>query len=359
LPCRRALSTISAFDVGSRRYPMDSITQGLLGAVVAECGFRDRLGRGAVLLGAVGGVLPDADILLSAVDPWWSWQYHRHFTHSVFFAPLVAVPLAWLFWRARGRRRFGLWFLCAWLAIATHPLLDLCTSYGTEFFVPVSGARLGFDWIAIIDPVYSLILAVALLACLVRWRRNPSAGTVYIGWCGLLLSTAYIGYGAWNQHGALKRLYRSAEARGHHVLAARAIPQLGSVYVWRLIYRTRTGYYVGRTNTLFDGDPNFRHLPFEEHPLIREADRLPRVQRFGHFTMGWARPHVVRMPFGWSVVYDDLRYSWRPDEVRSLWSVVVDFDRDGRVAAVRRIGAGRNGSVGEMLRSVWREIRRP
>lgn len=340
---------------------MDSITQGLLGAAVAECGFRDKLGRGATLMGAACGVLPDLDIFLAWINPWWTWQYHRHFTHSVFFAPVVAAPVAALFWRWRGRHHFWLWCLCAYLALATHPLLDLLTSYGTQLFAPISSVRLGLDWIAIIDPIYSLILLLTLLGCAVIRRCRRSAATWPLGAAGMALSIAYLMYGAVNHSMAMTRIWDHAWARGDHVLAARAIPQVGSVYVWRLIYRTPSGDYVGRTNTRFNAAPSFRFLPRSDHPFIEKADALPRIQLFRGFTMGWARPVVTQTPFGIRVCYDDLRYSWPPDEPRSLWCAVVDFDRQGRVLDVFR-GSNqsvRRGSPGRMWRELWHELDKP
>ncbi len=340
---------------------MDSITQGLLGATIGECGFRHKLGRGATLMAGIGGVLPDLDIVVGWLDPWWTWQYHRHFTHSVFFAPLVAAPLAWLFWRRHDRRTFGLWFLCAYLALATHPLLDLLTTYGTELFAPVSNLRLGLDWIAIIDPLYSLVLAATLIACAVSRRRGRSAKTWRIGAGGMALSMAYLGYGAWNHGLAMDRIHEHARRQGHSVAAARAIPSVGSVFVWRLIYLTDSCYHVGRTNTRFDKPPSFHKLPMEDHPLIDKADVLPRVELFRNFTMGWARPMVRQTPDGWTVVYDDLRYSWPPDRPQSFWSVVVTFDRSGKVTDVQRASHRRRdeASTADLWHSFWRELREP
>lgn len=340
---------------------MDSITQGLLGGAIAECGFRGKLGRGATLMGAVGGVLPDLDIFVGWLNPWWTWQYHRHFTHSVLFAPIVAAPLAWIFWRRGDRRHFGLWVLCAYLAVATHPLLDLLTTYGTKLLVPLCDVRLGLDWIAIIDPVYTLILVGVLVACALMRRLDRGGKTWIVGVAGMALSLAYLGYGGLNHHGAMQRLLAHAEARGHNVQAARAIPNIGSVYVWRLIYRTPSGHYVGRTNTRFDEPPSFTHLPEQTGPLIAKANAHPHVRLFQHFTMGWARPFVVRDEAGPVAIYDDLRYAWPPDRPRSLWSVVVRFDRGGAIRSVDRAhqGSPERRSVGALWRMFWDELRTP
>jgi len=340
---------------------MDSITQGLLGAAVAECGFRHKLGRGATLMGAAAGVLPDLDIALSWIDPWWTWQYHRHFTHSILFAPLVALPLAWLFWRRGDRRHFGLWCLCAYLALATHPMLDLCTTYGTQLLAPISNARFGLDWIGIIDPFYTLVLITTLVGCVLRRRTGHSNSTWRVAVAGMVLSTGYLFYGALNHHWAMARIHQHARQHGHQVLAARAIPNVGSLFVWRLIYRTESGHYVGRTNTRFGRPAKFVHLPIETGPLVRKADEQRLIQIFRTFTMGWARPYILPGKSGPRVVYDDLRYGWPPDDPHSLWSAVVEFDEGSNVVSVRRgrFSQRGDGSAGKMWRSFWYELGRP
>ena len=63
-----------------------------------------RLGRVAALAGAIGGELPDADILLPFADPALPMEYHRHFTHALAFIP-VAGLLALLPFLVRARWR--------------------------------------------------------------------------------------------------------------------------------------------------------------------------------------------------------------------------------------------------------------
>lgn len=67
---------------------MDPLTHALLGATAAHAVLVPRLGRKAWMVGALGGLLPDADILIrSAADPLLAIEYHRHFTHAFAFIP--------------------------------------------------------------------------------------------------------------------------------------------------------------------------------------------------------------------------------------------------------------------------------
>ena len=84
---------------------MDIVTQGILGAAVAQSAARKEHVRLATLIGLVAGVIADADILIrSSSDPLLSLEYHRHFTHSIFFVPvgaLIAFLVLWPFLRNR------------------------------------------------------------------------------------------------------------------------------------------------------------------------------------------------------------------------------------------------------------------
>ena len=143
---------------------MDPLTQTALGALVAQaCARRDRQGR-AALAGGLGGMLPDADVLIrSASDPLLFLEYHRHFTHALAFVPvgaLVAGTLAWLLGRGRWAWR-ELWLYAA-LGWLTHGPLDACTSYGTHLAWPFDEGRVAWGLIAIIDPLFTVPLLVGV-----------------------------------------------------------------------------------------------------------------------------------------------------------------------------------------------------
>ena len=77
---------------------MDPFTQGLLGAAFSQSFASKKKIPLACLSGTLGGLAPDLDILIvSATDPLLGIEFHRHFTHSIWFIPiggfLVAVAL--------------------------------------------------------------------------------------------------------------------------------------------------------------------------------------------------------------------------------------------------------------------------
>ena len=76
---------------------MDSLTQIILGASVAEAALGKKIGNKAILLGAIAGTIPDLDIVTRFfTDDLTASTMHRGFSHSLIFPFITAPILAWL-----------------------------------------------------------------------------------------------------------------------------------------------------------------------------------------------------------------------------------------------------------------------
>jgi inner membrane protein len=75
---------------------MDSLSQVVLGASVAQLTLGTRLGRGALVLGAALGTLPDLDVLVPYDGAIANFTYHRSFSHSLFVLSILSLPIAWM-----------------------------------------------------------------------------------------------------------------------------------------------------------------------------------------------------------------------------------------------------------------------
>ena len=161
---------------------MDPLTQGLLGAACGQAVYGRALGRRAVIWGAAIGMSPDLDVVLNATGPMGEWLWHRGFTHALWFGPLLGPLPGWLLWRWKGGRLRD-WIGLAILALFTHPLLDVWTTYGTQLLAPFSRHRFALDAVGIIDPAYTLVLGAAVVAG--RWRgwgsRTARGATAELG----------------------------------------------------------------------------------------------------------------------------------------------------------------------------------
>lgn len=94
---------------------MDSLTQIVLGAAVGEAALGKKIGNRAMIWGAIGGTIPDFDVLnnlyMNELDAMCS---HRGITHSIFFSVVAPLAFAWLLsylyrsgaYRSRGYKGF-------------------------------------------------------------------------------------------------------------------------------------------------------------------------------------------------------------------------------------------------------------
>ena len=144
---------------------MDPVTHVAAGVLISQVMPGPSRGWSA-LAGAAFALLPDIDYFLIFVDRLAFIRHHRGFTHS-----LAALFLFALLGAALGRALGGpRWFrpiLFLGLAVlASHLLLDLATSYGTQILFPFSRQRFTLDWLFIIDPYLTGLLLFGAVAAL-------------------------------------------------------------------------------------------------------------------------------------------------------------------------------------------------
>jgi len=172
---------------------MDSLTQIVLGASVAEATLGKKIGNKAIVLGAIAGTIPDLDIVSRFfVDDLTASVMHRGFSHSLLF-PLVAAPiLAWVLKKIYSSYTdvsFNDWFKMFFLAIITHPILDAQTTWGTQLFWPFEW-RVAIENIFIIDPIYTLPFLTFLI--LTAFQDRLSKKRKLYNSLGLIISSAYL-----------------------------------------------------------------------------------------------------------------------------------------------------------------------
>lgn len=296
---------------------MDLLTQGLLGAAAAHAALGNDLGAKALAIGALAGVLPDADVLIrSASDPLLAPTIHRGFTHALVAAPIIGALAAapWLLRRERAATPQSTshppsptkLLAAATLAALTHGLIDACTSYGTQLLWPFSNARFGWDVVAIVDPVVtlSLLLGVALAA----FRAHAWPARVALG-----IVLAYLALGTVQRERAEDSLRALAQSRGHAVARAEVFPTLGNQVVWRGLYEASGTLYADRLRIPYQGARAYAQgyaTPTAESPPTRDGER------FAWLASGW----LARDPTD-STLLGDARYSLRADRYAPVWSV--------------------------------------
>jgi membrane-bound metal-dependent hydrolase YbcI (DUF457 family) len=299
---------------------VDTITHGIAGALIAKAAFRGQdmfstkpLNRQRIITWSLmlGAIFPDSDVFREffSRNDLLILTWHRSVTHSLVCLPIFALILAALTrWFVRWRKwdcpSFGALVAIYAVAILSHILLDLVTSFGTMIWSPVKWSRPAWDLIFIIDFTLSASLlvpqivawvyaqekglqgralgswivfaaatvAVAFIALSVNAPISMSAilgvvvmlaavfllpavrrwglGVPLASWnlAGLLIALAYIGGAAYAHHLALARVRAFSSSLHLEAQSQGALPFPPSLWHWDGLVLTPRGVYELRMN---------------------------------------------------------------------------------------------------------------
>ncbi len=301
---------------------MDPVTQGALGAAVALTKARPKQLGGAALMGALGGMAPDLDVLIrSHTDPLLFLEYHRQFTHSLLFIPFGALLCSLVLYPLFGRRfelPFGsVYFFCL-MGYATHGLLDACTTYGTLLLWPLSNERFAWNVLSIIDPLVTLPLLAGIFWTL---RSKSSAALLLsLAWFG-----SYVAFGMVQRDRAEAVAWALADARGHAPQRLEAKPSFANLLVFKTVYEANGRFYVdavhvGLQTKTYEGESvaklnvgrDFSWLDSD----LQQARDIERFRWFSNDYLALDQKDPSRVI--------DMRYSLLPNDINALWSIQVD-----------------------------------
>ena len=149
---------------------MENLTHTLVGLMMARAGLAKTTQRGAGMM-MLAANMPDLDTVSWFGGTLTYIQYHRGDTHSLTFAPLIAlIPMllvrAGLNWRA---------YVASLLGVLSHLLLDWTNVYGIRLFLPFSDRWPHLDITDIVDPWIWVILLLALAA---PWLSGLVSGEI-------------------------------------------------------------------------------------------------------------------------------------------------------------------------------------
>ncbi len=247
---------------------MDSITQVALGAAIGEAVLGKKIGNKGAILGAIVATIPDLDVgLYLFYDKFEMLSIHRGYSHSIMFSILGAFLIASVLQRIKWTKQISylrLWIF-TWLALFTHMLLDAFTAYGTQLFLPFSDARIGFDSINVVDPVYTLPLLIGLVCSLYIFKNKPSR-TVYNN-IGIVVSTLYL-LATLGVKGNVKEHFKNELAKQNISYQSLLTMPVGIANVnWYGVAKTSDGLYMHKYSILDDVHLPFQYFPSNDHLL--------------------------------------------------------------------------------------------
>ncbi|MFH1355909.1 MAG: metal-dependent hydrolase [bacterium] len=305
---------------------MDTITQGLLGAAVAQVCCAKTLGGRAWRVGLVAGMFADLDTLFCfSTNSLKFLESYHHFTHSLLFIPIGALLVTLLFSIDKSYRKlFGCVFVAALVGYASHGLLDIMTSYGTVLFWPVYTERISLDNISIVDPVFTVILLVGVFWSAQRKMLPPAL-------IALLLCVMYLHFGA-VQHARAQLVQKFiAVNRGHVIDRGRVMPTLGNLVLWRSVYEYNGKIYSDAIRTPVYESSVFRSgedVPKTTLYSLQLKHNLTKEQIHDFERFAWfADKYIGQVTFLYNV-FGDMRYSRSVELMEPLWGIQIDFSKD-------------------------------
>ena len=301
---------------------MDPLSQGTVGAAFAQSIANKNNIIKIGIIGFLAGMAPDLDVLIrSENDPILFLEYHRQFSHSLFFIPfgslIVALLIFPLFKKSMG---FKTIYMASFLGYATHGLLDACTSYGTLLFWPFSNERITWNNISIIDPLFTIPVLI-LIGIAIKTRKRIFSFFA-IGWIIFYLSLGFIQYDR-----ALSAAIKLAESRGHVAERITLKPSFGNLILWKSIYQYEKTFYVDaiRTaqSTTWCLGENIRMFDYQHHlpSLDKESQQGKDIERFRWFSQNYLGYDKEKN------LVTDIRYSMIPNQITPMWGLVIDDQR--------------------------------
>ena len=327
---------------------MDTLTHIVLGAALGEVLAGEKLGKKALLIGAIAGNLPDIDFVASfwldsARDVW----FHRGITHSLLFVVVISLLLAWVArwmeWggRARGVVRragrtsrlarsgplgradgsgrradgsggagrsttmtFKQWWLFFGVQMLVHIFIDAFNAYGTGWFEPFSSYRVALNVLFVADPLYSCPLGIAFLALLIL-RRDSVARKRWARF-GLVLSSVYLCFclvNKWRIDGVVERQLRQQGVRYDRYFTT---PTPLNSLLWYVVAADSSGDEYTGYRSVFDAPG--RPIIFRLRPRGDSLMRGLRDQRDAGYLLHFAEGYYTVERWGDTLVFNVPRF---------------------------------------------------
>ncbi len=308
---------------------MDPISQGTVGAAFAQSTANKNNIIKIGIIGFLAGLAPDLDVFIrSSTDPILSLEYHRQFTHSLFFIPIGALIVTLvIFPLVKKSLSLKTVYVASFFGYTTHGLLDACTSYGTLLFWPFSNERVTWNNISVVDPIFTIpVLVLTATAIIIR---KPLISFFAIGWMILYLLLGFVQY-----ERAFLVANDLAHTRGHNPERLTLKPSFGNLILWKSIYQYEENFYVDAIRTALSSTwclgESIRMFDYQYHLPNLDIDSQQRkdIERFRWFSQDY-----LGFDYEKSLV-TDVRYSMVPNQIAPMWGVVIDTQKSKNEHAI-------------------------
>lgn len=196
------------------------------------------------------------------------------------------------------------WTMLFFLSIVTHPILDCFTAFGTQLFLPFSDTRVSWDNISVVDPLYTIPLALGVLIASFFSRNNKNRRLA--NWIGITVSCAYMAFTFHHKNQFEKIFLKSLAEEGIEYNRYMSSPTILQNYLWLGVAEGDTAYYHGYHTLMDDGTAieKFSVIP-KDHELIDHLKDEKSIQILKWFSKEYY--NVIERRDG-RLQFNDLRY---------------------------------------------------
>lgn len=399
---------------------MDSLTQIILGAAAGEAVLGKKIGNRAMVWGAVGGTIPDLDVLgkffLSEID---NLAFHRGISHSIFFSVVGALVFGWLIyhlyrspyhkWIAVGLKIAAGGLVVAALnfvfqrafADTLMPTLVVAGLLGTYLFFNIKKSYFSdsweqpnatlrdwqglFFWSLFTHPILDCFtmygtqlfapfsnmrvawstIAVAdplytmpFLICLLVAARYVRGSKQRRNWnyAGIALSSLYLLFTVYNKQRVNTVFANALDAQGIEYQRFVSNSSILNNIVWNCTAETKEHFYVGQYS-LFDEVPVQFYKVAKQHDLLKNKDTDYTVTILRWFSDNY----FTVVDKGNRLQFNDLRFGTFSGEGKSpddyIFRFLLTEKESGSYEMQKAIGGPPDGEGPKMMTDLWTRIK--
>ncbi len=295
---------------------MDPVTHTAVGLTIAQAGGK-RLTTNWAPIVVLAASAPDGDSFFAPYGSLDILQWHRHFTHSIAFAPVLALAVV-VFVRYALRRelQFRGAFVLALLGVLSHDLLDFLTFRGTRLWMPFTDEVFALQIASFRDPVFYILLALGFAIPMLSNLVNQEIGSkrssgIVSAWVAICLSFCWFGARYMFHEQSIAEM----NSRIYNGRSAKRVEALATTNPLRFIglvdgedFQKTLDIHLLEAFDPEDGQLLYRPVPsVESGRALRVAGNTKSAQVFLAWSR-WPRLQVIRMDgeTRWVVSIEDL-----------------------------------------------------
>jgi inner membrane protein len=315
---------------------MDSLTHIALGAVVGELMLGKKIGKRAMLIGAVANSFPDIDFIASLwLSPADNVLAHRGFTHSMLFMVLMTflfyqIAIRWDKQRLVTHQNW-LIFFCTQLGL--HLFVDAFNAYGVGWFIPFDDVRISFHTLYVVDPFYS---ATIMISALLLWLyRVNYINRFRIAVTGLIISTVYLGYASVNKYIASSDVKEILSKKNIKYTRFFTTPTPLNTWLWFAVAEIDSGYHIGYRSVFENTDSMILTFVPRNEDLLQHLQDDHSLQQLKKFSQGY----YTATNYSDTLVFNDLRFGqitgWHSPAARFSFHYYLNYPEENLLVMQR------------------------